>query len=219
MAITLYSIPASIYSAKTRILLRHKGLDWQDLAPPGGYGSVEFKRIVPSGNLPTLVDGGLIIADSEAIAEYLEEAYPNPPALPRDLGGRARVRERSRFNDTRLEPELRRLFPHVRPARRDTSAMATIGAALQTRLEQLGQMLAATPEAGQTLTLGDCGLVVTLHWVDLICCPKLGIPVTFPDAVSRYRDRIAASPAVAAEMAVYLPHAEGWMELALKDQA
>ena len=218
MAIILYSIPASIYSAKTRILLRHKGLDWQDVDPPGGYGSAEFKRIVPSGNLPTLVDGGLMIADSEAIAEYLEEAYPHPPALPRDLAGRARARERSRFNDTRLEPELRRLFPHVRPARREPAALTAIGTALQARLDQLGQMLEATPEAGSTLTLGDCGLVVTLHWIDLIC-PKLDLAAPMPDPVTRYRVRLASLPAIAAEMAVYLPVAEGWMDLALKDQA
>ncbi len=218
MGIVLYSIPASIYCAKTRILLRYKGLDWQDLAPPGGYGSEEFKRIVPSGNLPTLVDGGLMIADSEAIAEYLEEAYPDPPALPQDLAGRAKVRERSRFNDTRLEPELRKLFPHVRPARRQASELAGIGATLQARLDQLGQMLQAAPEAGSRLTLGDCGLVVTLHWVRLIC-PRLEIPITFPAAVTRYRTQVAALPAVAEEMAVYLPHAEGWMDLALKDQA
>lgn len=218
MGLTLYSVPISIYSAKTRILLRHKGLDWQDLDPPGGYGSAEFKRIVPSGNLPTLVDGALMIADSEAIAEYLEEAYPDPPALPRDLAGRARARERSRFNDTRLEPEVRRLFPHVRPARREAAALAAIGPALQARLDQLGQMLEGTPDAGLALTLGDCGLVVTLHWVDLIC-PRLDIPATLPDPVTRYRARLTALPAIAAEMAAYLPEARGWMDLALRDQA
>jgi glutathione S-transferase len=218
MGIVLYSIPASIYSAKTRILLRYKRLDWQDVAPPGGYGSDAFKRIVPSGNLPTLLDGDLMIADSEAIAEYLEEAYPDPPALPRDLAGRARVRERSRFNDTRLEPELRKLFPHVRPARRQTAALAAIGMALQARLDQLGQMLQDALEAGSRLTLGDCGLAVTLHWVRLIC-PKLDIPINLPDAVARYHASVAALPSVAEEMAAYLPHAEGWMDLAMKDQA
>jgi glutathione S-transferase len=218
MALALYSVPISIYSAKTRILLRHKGLDWQDLDPPGGYGSAEFKRIVPSGNLPTLVDGGLMIADSEAIAEYLEEAYPDPPALPRDLAGRARARERSRFNDTRLEPEVRRLFPHVRPARREAAALAAIVPALQARLDQLGQMLEAVPDAGLALTLGDCGLAVTLHWVDLICL-GLDIPATMPETVNRYRARLTALPAIAAEMAAYLPKAREWMDLALRDQA
>ena len=218
MGIILYSIPISAYCAKIRILLRHKGLEWQELEPPGGYGSAEFKRIVPSGNLPTLVDGGLMIADSEAIAEYLEEAYPEPPALPRDLADRARVRERSRFNDTRLEPELRRLFPHIRPARRETAALAAIGTALQARLDQLGQMLQATPGAGMTLALGDCGLVVTLHWIDLIC-PKLGITVRIPDPVTLFRARLATLPAITDEMVVFLPKAESWMDLALKDQA
>ena len=61
-------------------------------------------------NLPTLLDGDLLIADSEAIAEYIEEAYPTPPILPTELGARAKVRELSRFHDTRLEPEIRKLF-------------------------------------------------------------------------------------------------------------
>ena len=122
--ITLYAIPMSSYCAKTRILLRHKGIAHRELPPPGGYGSEEYRRIVPSGNLPTLVHDGLMIADSEAIAEYLEDRFPEPPALPRDPADRARVRERSRFNDTRLDPEVRKLFPHVRPSRRDATALA-----------------------------------------------------------------------------------------------
>ena len=80
--LTIYAIPISLYCAKLRILLRHKKIQWQELPPPGGYGSAEYKSIVPSGNLPALVDGSLLLADSEAIAEYLNEKYPNPPMLP-----------------------------------------------------------------------------------------------------------------------------------------
>ena len=75
----VYSIPVSLYCAKLRILLRHKGLDWEEVMPPGCYGSDEYKRIVPSGNLPALVDNDLMLGDSEAIAEYLQRTGNNRP--------------------------------------------------------------------------------------------------------------------------------------------
>ncbi len=67
--LTVYTVPISLYCAKLRIVLRHKQLEWNEQTPPGGYGSNEYKTIVVSGNLPALVDGSLLIADSEAIAE------------------------------------------------------------------------------------------------------------------------------------------------------
>ena len=43
--------------------------------------------------LPALIDGeGSILFESLAIIEYLDETHPNPPLLPCDARGRARVR-------------------------------------------------------------------------------------------------------------------------------
>ena len=43
--------------------------------------------------LPSLVeDDGTVLFQSMAIMEYLEEVYPEPPLLPTDPKGRARVR-------------------------------------------------------------------------------------------------------------------------------
>jgi glutathione S-transferase len=47
----------------------------------------------PMMALPALIDGdGPILFESLAIIEYLDETHPNPPLLPRDARGRARVR-------------------------------------------------------------------------------------------------------------------------------
>lgn len=198
----LYAIPESLYAAKLRIVLRHKGLAWEEVLPPGGYGSDEYRRHVPSGNIPALVDGDLLLADSEAIAEYLDERHPEPAMLPGDAAARARVRERGRFHDTRLEPALRALFPHLPPRSPPADLAARQGAALTARLAQLAQMLG--PADGTRLTLGDCGLPVTFAWMEALDGP-MGLGLTWPDAVTAYRTRVLAQPAVAAEMAAYLP--------------
>ncbi len=64
--------------------MRFKRLAWSELPPPGGYGSEAYTALVPAGSLPALKVGAQIIADSEAIAEYLEESVPLPPALLSD---------------------------------------------------------------------------------------------------------------------------------------
>ncbi|MEO1115842.1 MAG: glutathione S-transferase N-terminal domain-containing protein, partial [Pseudomonadota bacterium] len=95
----LYAIPVSLYCAKLRIVLRHKNLTWEEVTPPGGYGSETYKDLVPGGSLPALDHDGHLLSDSEAIAEYLNELQPEPDMLPGDILERARLRERSRFHD------------------------------------------------------------------------------------------------------------------------
>lgn len=91
----LHNFHRSSASYRVRIALNLKGL-------PYDYASVNLMRgesrtpayeaINPQGIVPTLEDEDHLITQSLAICEYLEEKYPHPPLLPRDLFGRARVR-------------------------------------------------------------------------------------------------------------------------------
>ena len=80
---------------RTRIALNLKGIEAEnryiDLDKEeqdgGAYGAVNPQRLVPS-----LDDDGVIVNQSLAIIEYLEETRPEPPLLPADAPGRARVR-------------------------------------------------------------------------------------------------------------------------------
>lgn len=204
----IYAIPISLYCAKLRILLRHKSIDWHEEAPPGGYGSDEYRRIVPSGNLPALVDGDLLLADSEAIAEYLNEKVPEPAMLPDDRVARAKARELSRFHDTRLEPALRTLFPHIREDPPQTAQIAEKSRTLAQRVAQLAGYVDTEPRA---LSLGDCGFAITFTWIDSLQTP-LGLDVRWPDEVVAYRQWLEQCPAVAAELADYRPKLENWLD-------
>jgi len=137
--LTVYTTSESLYCAKLRVLLRHKGAKWQESEPEGGCGSEAYRKLIPSGTMPALVDGSLVIADSEAIAEYLNEKIPTPNMLPADPAARAKCRERSRFHDTRLEPEVRKLFAHIAPGARDTNGVANQNEVLNLRLQELSR--------------------------------------------------------------------------------
>ncbi len=203
--LTVYAIPPSLYCAKLRVLLRYKSLTWEEVPPPGGYGSEAYKALVPGGNLPALRHGELLIADSEAIAEYLEECWPDPPALPADPADRARARALSRFHDTRLEPAVRACFAHLPGRAPATAARAgELSHEITARLAQLARLLADMTDAGESLTLGECGYPISFAWLDALG-PHLGLEIAWPDDVAAYRARLERLPAVAEELAAYRP--------------
>ncbi|MEM5471492.1 glutathione S-transferase family protein [Hoeflea sp. AS60] len=212
--LTIYAIAPSLYCAKLRILLRHKQLTWEEVPPPGGYGSDEYKRLIASGNLPAMVDGDITLADSEAIAEYLNELHPRPQMLPDAPAARAKVRELSRFHDTRLEPALRVLFAHIGADERDNDVQRRQSDALSARLAQLGKMLGEREDAGHTLTLADCGFPISFEWIERLD-PVFDLRMVWPDAVVAYRERLSALPAIAAELNAYRPVLDGWLAKAV----
>ncbi|MGC0151534.1 maleylacetoacetate isomerase [Chromobacterium vaccinii] len=92
----LYGYFRSSAAYRVRIALNLKGLDCR-LAPvnllKGEQKSAEYLAINPHGLVPLLDDGGIRIAQSLAICEYLDEAYPDTARLlPADPEARATVR-------------------------------------------------------------------------------------------------------------------------------
>lgn len=95
--IKLYDYFFSGAAYRTRIALNLKGLDYEQqavhLTKDGGEQfQKDYDDINPQNLVPTLLDGDLTFFQSMAIMEYLEETYAEPPLLPRDHAGRARVR-------------------------------------------------------------------------------------------------------------------------------
>lgn len=210
--LTVYTSPESLYCAKLRVGLRHKGLQWQEIEPSDGCGSEDYQARVPSGTLPALQDGLLLLADSEAILEYLDERYPDRPLLPGDVSLRALARERARFHDTRLEPAVRAFFPYVRPDQLNAEALCDLRAKLRLRLHQLGRLLTQSPvQEANGLTLGECGFAISFAWIDLFSAP-LDLEPNWPEAVLAYRAWMSDQPAIKDELSAYLPHMTDWMQ-------
>ncbi|WP_363320466.1 glutathione S-transferase family protein [Roseinatronobacter sp.] len=211
--LTIYSVPVAVYCAKLRIMLRHKQIPFQQLLPPGGYGSEAYRAIVPSGNLPAMVHDGFMLADSEAIAEYLDDAFPQVPMLPQSVKLRAKAREFSRFHDTRLEPAVRAIYPQVAYATRDADAVNSGGALISKHLSSLALLLSANPLDTGTLWLGDCGFAVTLAWIKSFEA-TIGLPVIWPAIVTAYDARLRQFDVVAKELDDYHPAMKAYLEKA-----
>lgn len=164
----LYNYFRSSASYRVRIGLALKGLDW-DYKPVGlaaneqfseSYAAVSAARLVP-----LLKDGDTVVTQSLAILEYLDETHPEPPLLPADAAGRARVRslamdiacEIHPLNNLRVLRYLVRDL-HVAEADKDRWYRHWV----ETGLEVVERRLAAEPTRfchGDTPTLADCVLV------------------------------------------------------------
>ena len=181
----LYDLPISSYGCKTRILLRHKNLQWQSIAPPDGYGSPAYCQIIPAGTIPALDHNGFKLCDSEAIAEYINEIVPTPAMLPVDAKDRATVRSLSRFHDSRIEPVLRAYFGQVAPANRDVGFIRDNAKLLQARFDQLIKMVTPAPFlCGNTLSLADCGFAPSFAIFTRITGLKPTLPSVFTLAIN-----------------------------------
>ncbi len=91
----LYNYFRSSASFRVRIALALKQLPF-DYVPvhllKGEHKAPEFAALSADTFVPVLDDGGHQLSQSLAIMEYLDEVYPDPPLLPADPLGRARVR-------------------------------------------------------------------------------------------------------------------------------
>ena len=92
----------SHYVRKVLACLELKGLDYRVDPITPFFGNDEFERLSPLRRIPVLVDDDLTLCDSTVICAYLEDAFPDPPLLPREPKDRARARWLEEFADTRL---------------------------------------------------------------------------------------------------------------------
>jgi glutathione S-transferase len=84
----------SVCAQKVRIALNEKGLQAKEylLTLRGDQFDLAYLKLNPSGVVPTLVHDGKAIIESSLILYYLDEAFPDPPLMPKTPQLRHRVR-------------------------------------------------------------------------------------------------------------------------------
>ena len=98
----LHQFRHSAFCEKVRLVLAAKRLDYTVVEVTPGIGQLELFRLSGQRQAPVLVDGSEVIADSTAIALYLERHHPEPGLLPEAPAERARVLLIEDWADTAL---------------------------------------------------------------------------------------------------------------------
>lgn len=181
----LFNYFRSSASYRVRIALALKGLHYDYRAVQltkneqmgESYAAVSASRLVP-----LLRDGEQVLTQSLAIIEYLDETHPQPPLLPADPPGRARVRalaldiacEIHPLNNLRV---LRYLVHSLKVGEEDKDRWYRHW--VETGLETVERQLAAAPARychGDAPTLADCVLVPQIFNAQRFDCRTGHVP-------------------------------------------
>ncbi|MBN9426288.1 MAG: glutathione S-transferase [Burkholderiales bacterium] len=166
--LALAGFAVSNYFNKVKIALLEKGVEFTEEA---NYATKDDATLAcsPLGKIPFLRTDQGPLCESTVIMEYLEDAFPQQPLLPKDPYQRAKVREVSLFLELHLELVARRLYPQAFFG--GTVSQATIdevreqltkNVAAFSRLARFGPYL-----AGDSFTMADCAGIVHLPLVSL----------------------------------------------------
>ena len=181
----LYNYFRSSASYRVRIALALKGLDYDYKAVhlvKGEQLAESYAAVSASRLVPLLRDGDLVLTQSMAIIEYLDETHPQPPLMPADAAGRARVRALAQDVACEIHPlnnlrVLRYLTGSLKVSEEDKDRWYRHW--VETGLEAVERQLAAQPARfchGDAPTLADCVLVPQIFNAQRFKCRTDHVP-------------------------------------------
>jgi glutathione S-transferase len=167
----LYSGDLSPYSARVRMQIYAKGITDIPLERPATFGTPQFRKDNPIGRIPVLDIDGDLMPESEVIAEYLEEIYPEPSMLGTTPRETAHIRTVARIGDIYLMNNMFMLSPQSRAKTRNEGIVELLGGQVVRNIKALDRLIG--PQAGETgfaccgrLTMADCALTPALFMVE-----------------------------------------------------
>ena len=171
---TLHHFPLDPASRQVRLALGEKRLVFTDQPVRYWERPAELVKLNPSGLTPVMTEGDLVFCESRAILDHLEETYPEPPLLGRDVAERAEARRLLQWFDRKFDNEVGGFLLHEKMEKRllglgapDLSAMRQGRDALRSHLIYLESLVAQREWlAGRRLSLADFAAAAHLSVID-----------------------------------------------------
>ena len=205
--ITFYYGSGSPYAWRVHLALEHKALPYDRKILSFSAGDTrkpEFVALNPRHRVPTIVDGDFVLYESNAIVEYLEEAYPGrgAPLFPGDAKRRALVRrlvsEVDSYFDKAIDPVIDELL-YKKAEERNAQRLADSVQAVQDEYALFARSLAGDFLAGP-LSAADYAFYPLVAFLDrcAVRAPGFDAAALLPPALAAWKARIEALPYLAA---------------------
>ena len=180
----LYSGDLSPYSARVRMQIYAKGLTDIVIERPKNFGMPEFRAQFPIGRIPVLDIDGDMMPESEVIAEYLEEIYPEPSLLGTNARETAHIRTIARIGDIYIMNNMFMLSGQMRAKTRNDGVRDLLAGQVVRNIKALDKLIGKDGFAccGR-LTLADCALVPGLFMIENVL-PATGVDSPLPKNAS-----------------------------------
>ncbi|MEH6606914.1 MAG: glutathione S-transferase N-terminal domain-containing protein [Pseudomonadales bacterium] len=188
----LISADLSPYSAKVRMQIYAMGLTDVEIDLPPEVLIGKLREISPIGRIPVLQTDSETIPESEVIAEYLDEMYPEKAIVGSNPQERAVVRLISRIADVYLMNNIFMALSQLDPGTRVDAVLDLLMGQVVRGMGALEQHIGTGNYAvGDTLTRADCTLVPALFMCEHTV-PRLGVenPIEATDKVAAYWQKI-----------------------------
>lgn len=194
----LHGFAMSPNTRRARLALEETGAAYE-LVPvdlmAGEHRAARYAALNPTHRVPTLVDGDVVLWESNAIAAYLAAKLPSSELAGRDAAEAGDVARWMFMNAAHLSPAVARIFAHtirLPEDKRNPAIVEEARAEVARCLVALEQRLAATGAwlVGPRFTLADLALGPTLA-----VAPMLAIDLTACPAVTRWLAALADRPA------------------------
>jgi glutathione S-transferase len=206
----LYHLPLCPFSRKLRLMLAEKKLEVALIEEKVWERRLDFLRLNPAGAVPVMIEpDGTVLADSMAIAEYLEEIAPTPPLLPESPVARAEARRLAAWFDDKFNREVTVNLVQERAMKRlsrtgypDSTRVKAGARSIKTHLQYIGWLVERRHWlAGETLTIADFAAAAHLSCLDFLG----DVPWEISDPARDWYARIKSRPAFRPLLADHLP--------------
>jgi glutathione S-transferase len=203
LALTLYFGSGSPYAWRVQLALEHKVLPYGLKVLSFSAGDTkkpEFLALNPRHQVPVLVDGEFSLYESNAIVEYIDEAYAGrgAPLFPGDAKGHALIRRLILEVDGYYGPTSEKLLEQAfwkKPEERDAKTITDSREAVVGELGNFAKAMRGDFLAGQ-LSAADYALypMVALLKRAQMKLPDLDADAMLPPAIAAWKARIEALP-------------------------
>jgi glutathione S-transferase len=187
----------STYTRVARMVCEEKSIPY-DLKPFAPHAP-EVSAIHPFGKIPAMRHNGFELCESNAIATYLDLAFPGPRIFPTDPRHAALTAQWVSLVNTRIDQTLIRtyLFAYVFPKTPDGSPdRPIIDAVAPAVASEIGLLDRAIGKggylAGDSYTYADINLMPILYYVRNF--PEAAAAINAGKALPGYYDRLAKRP-------------------------